>query len=180
MGDNLLFRTIIGFEDDEFGIIPALMKIADIFYIRSLELIDRLIIVSYGEYIRTVEADRKDRPNQAHLCFIGILVFIDEDKLVLFCEICLDPCILFDKFDGSEDHIREINIPEFFQLFLIGFVDIRERLLFLEFSIFFPDSLVFIVFLSPSLFPRCEKLCTIVSFIAFPCGSESELYGFNK
>lgn len=57
MRNNLLLRTVIGFEDDEFGVIPAFVKVADIFYIRSLELIDGLIIISYGEYIRTVEAD---------------------------------------------------------------------------------------------------------------------------
>lgn len=57
MRNNLLLRTVIRFEDDELGIIPAFVKVADIFYIRSLELVDRLIIISYGEYIRTIEAD---------------------------------------------------------------------------------------------------------------------------
>ncbi len=57
MRNNLLLRTVIRFEDDELCIIPAFVKVADIFYIRSLELIDGLIVISYGEYVRTVETD---------------------------------------------------------------------------------------------------------------------------
>ena len=57
MRNNLLLRTVIRFEDDELGIIPAFVKVTNIFYIRSLELIDGLIIISYGEYVRTIETD---------------------------------------------------------------------------------------------------------------------------
>ena len=85
------------------------MEISDIFDIGSLELVDRLIIVSYGKYIGTSAIDREYRVHESHLCLIGILELIDEYELVLFGEVRLDLKISLEELDSTEYHIREVD-----------------------------------------------------------------------
>ena len=85
------------------------MEVSDIFDIGSLELVDRLIIITDGEYVGVLAIHREYRVHESHLCLIGILELIDEDELVLFGEIGLDHRVSFDEFDSSQYHIREVH-----------------------------------------------------------------------
>ena len=102
------------------------MEVSDIFDIGSLELVDRLIIITDGEYIGTSAIHREYRVHESHLCLVGILELIDEDELVLFGEIGLDHRVSFDEFDSSQYHIREVHESLSFEFCLIGLIDTRE------------------------------------------------------
>lgn len=163
--NNLFFGTVVLLEDNESSIWIVIMKIADIFGVGSLELVDGLIIITNGEDIRILRIDREDSIDESHLCFIGILEFIDHDELVGFRETHADNVILFDEADSLEDHIREIDQSFFLESILIEFENISESELFLELACFLEFTDIFVVFLSPSIAPSIHELCTIISFI---------------
>jgi hypothetical protein len=104
----------------------SIVEVSDIFGIGSLELVDGLIVVPYGKYIGTPTIHREYRVHETHLCLVGILELIDEDELVLFCEIGLYHRVSLDELDRSEYHIREVHESFFFQFGLIGLIDICE------------------------------------------------------
>ncbi len=57
MLNNLCFRTIVFLQDDESRIGIGIMEVTDIFRIGSLELIDRLIIITDSEDIWILRID---------------------------------------------------------------------------------------------------------------------------
>jgi hypothetical protein len=107
--NDLTRRTVVGIEDDELGISVEVMEYPYIASIGSLELVDGLIIIPDGEYVGAPTIDREDRVHESHLCLVGILELIDEDELVLFCEIGLYHGISLYQLDGSQYHIREVH-----------------------------------------------------------------------
>ena len=169
----LRFWSVVLLEDDESSILICIMKMADIFRIGSLELVDRLIIISNGEDIWTLDPDRCYAIHESHLGIVGILEFIDHDELILFCEAHTDDIILFDELDRLQDHIGEVDESAFGERFLIGFVDLSECLLFREFSLFFEYSFSLHRPLSPTISPTIHELRTPISCICLPGFSET-------
>lgn len=124
--DDLTLRAIVGIEYDELRRRPSILEISNILRIRSLEFVDRLIIISDGEDIwsRLIRWDHRE--DQLHLSFISVLVLVDQDILILLREMSSQIRTLSDESDRREDHIREINIPFSTHAILILSIDIQE------------------------------------------------------
>jgi hypothetical protein len=145
------------------------VKISNILDIRSLEFVDGLVIISYSKDVGTIRTHAKNGVHEPHLCFVGILKFINEDKLVLLGQVGLYRIISFDEFNSTEDHVIEINISTFFQFFLVGQVDVRERLLFFEFLSLFEYFFSIRELRGPVIFPSGEEFGAPISCIGIPC-----------
>lgn len=120
--DNLGIRTVVGLQDNELGRGPAVAECLDILGIGSLELVDRLVIVPDCEHVRGV-GHRQYIGDEPELCVIRILVLVHEHELVLFREIRADIPVLLDQADRSENHIREIDVPQSLHPLLVLYVD---------------------------------------------------------
>ena len=103
--DDLTRRTVVGIEYDEFGISVEVMEYPDIASIGSLELIDGLIVITDGEYVRTLDALTHDARDESELGIVRILVLVDHDPLVLLCHGCPDEIISFDQTYRTQYHI---------------------------------------------------------------------------
>ena len=103
--DDLTRRSIVGIEYDQLGIWIEIVEYPDIAGIGSLELVDGLIIITDGEYVRTLDTLTHDARDEPELCIVGILVLIDHDPLILFCQSCPDGVISLGQSYGSQYHI---------------------------------------------------------------------------
>ncbi len=109
MSDYLFLGSVVLVEDDEFSICISVMEVAYRLGIGSLELVDGLIIISYGEYIWIFFIYRDDSIDELHLCFVGILELIDHDELVRFSEAHTYDIVLLDETYSFKYHIREVD-----------------------------------------------------------------------
>ena len=81
------------------------MEYPDIPSIGSLELIDRLIIISDSEDIGIFRIYPSESGDESELSVIGILILIDHDQLVLLGECRAHDLIRLDEMDCSQYHI---------------------------------------------------------------------------
>ena len=81
------------------------MEYPDIPSIGSLELIDRLIIISDSEDIGIFRIYPSESGDEPELSVIGILILIDHDPLVLLGECRAHDLIRLDEMDCSQYHI---------------------------------------------------------------------------
>lgn len=151
------------------------MKITDILRIGSLELIDRLIIITDGKDIWLLGIDREDTMYEAHLGFVRILEFIDHDELVLFREAHTDDIVSLDESYRFEDHIGEVDESTLSEDLLIRFEYSCKCFLFFHLPCFLQFTFSGIAALGPGITPCIHELRTPVSPICFPCCIETPL-----
>ena len=84
------------------------MEYPDISSIGPLELIDRLVVITDGEEIRTTHTLTQDTRDEAELGVVRILIFVDHDPLVLLGDSRTDTVVSLDESDSTQDHVREI------------------------------------------------------------------------
>ncbi len=77
------------------------MKYSDISSICSLEFIDRLVVISDCEEIRTIHTLTHDTRDEAELGVVGILVFVDHDPLVPLSDSSTHTIIGLDEAYGT-------------------------------------------------------------------------------
>ncbi len=151
---NFSFWAIVLLQDDELRISIEFMKDADITSVCSLEFIDRLIIISHGEYIRRLDTLAHYACDETQLSIIGILILVYHDPLILLCHTRAHDIILLDETYRTEYHIGEIDEWSTFESISIPSIECRECTRVFHFTVFFQ---------LPSVFRDFEP-------VTLPCG----------
>ncbi|EKD29584.1 MAG: hypothetical protein ACD_78C00349G0003 [uncultured bacterium (gcode 4)] len=165
--NNLAVGTIIGLEDDKLSIRPTIPEKSNVFRIGSLKLVDGLIVISDSEYVRTL-AHFEDVRDEAHLCIIRVLIFVDEDELVLLGKIRPNIRVFFDELNRRENHIGKIYIPPFFHSVLVELIDSRQGFIFIETRTIFQNIFSLMILFEPFIAPFGGNFRICFAFLRFP------------
>ena len=82
-------------------------EIEHIFQVGALESVDALVVISHHEYIGLIPV-RDEQAHQLILRAAGVLLFVNEYKLIFFLIAGEQILILFKGADHPVDHIVEI------------------------------------------------------------------------
>ena len=123
---NILRRTVILFQADDSRVRVTCFKAQDILDRRAAEAVNALVVVA--DHADVAVAVRQ-KPRQAVLCMVGILILIHHHIAELPSVVLGNILVFLQKADGVEDQIVKIHRVGVFKkllVFCVAFADLAK------------------------------------------------------